>query len=392
MSGQVCPFLSGMRQPDSIAQIFANTYSLPIEIPLDLNISGDPPNYASGNMYGSIDISTIAGAAAGVGEGELELIRQNCIGAECMMWNNDLSICNLTKYGATQDYFETVLGTEQDRYTYGDAPLIKLVSDEDSPLSKILGTEENLQDVYGNPVPPLATLGGILPYLREVLGNEQNKLDMDEQKNIMEMLEESSLQEYLNVVVGTENAKGEHPPLVGVTRLMAELKEYLENILGTEEDKNEELEKILHLTKLLPYFRNVIGEEEDLDMEKSLVSYLIKVIGKEEEADLSLMAYMQHIHHQHLHFLPHDYDRFDKRLFGHLGGIGSIPKASVLVNEFMGNEDLDGNGQIYGIHFKIGDDPSKPVILRGLEQHPSWPDPSIAVSWGAYLQSLEDSY
>lgn len=391
--GYYCPFLSGFRPSGGgIIESLSSVGTLPItsydQLSFDIS-GGEFPDRADADYLPryELDLTRLQPTDT---EPIMEYI--DCIESQCMMWNDELHICNLTKHGASQEYFEEVLGSPADKDYYGGDPLIKVASSDESPILKVLGSENDLIDPYTNEtlLPLAQSIGGLLPYLRTVLGNEIQKSMMDEDKSIFEMLTESSLQEYFNTVIGTEDDKDIHPPLVGVTRQFVELMEYLINVVGHHSDKNEDEEKIIHLTKILPYFRNVIGEEEDLDMEKSLVSYLIKVIGREEESSLSLMAYMEHMHHQHLHFLPHDYDVFDKTLFGETGGVGSIPKASVLVNEFMGNEDLDGNDLIYGVHFKIGDDYSKPVILNGLEQHPLWPDPSHAVSWGGYLQSLRD--
>ena len=56
------------------------------------------------------------------------------------------------------------------------------------------------------------------------------------------------------------------------------------------------------------------------------------------------------------------------------------PKAAVLVNEYMGNEDLDGNGLIYGVDFHIG--PGKPPMLN------SMPENGSTLTWQQYLNSL----
>jgi hypothetical protein len=66
------------------------------------------------------------------------------------------------------------------------------------------------------------------------------------------------------------------------------------------------------------------------------------------------------------------------------------PAASKLINEFMGNEDADGNSYIYGYDFKIsGTDVNKPNLLRALENNPDWTDPSIEITWNEYLNWIE---
>lgn len=62
-----------------------------------------------------------------------------------------------------------------------------------------------------------------------------------------------------------------------------------------------------------------------------------------------------------------------------------IPKATLLTSEFYNNQDLDGDGKIYGYDFKISDDdskpPKKPIILCIVEKSPYWTNPTIEISW-----------
>lgn len=61
----------------------------------------------------------------------------------------------------------------------------------------------------------------------------------------------------------------------------------------------------------------------------------------------------------------------------------TVPKAATLVNEYMGNQDLDGNGQIYGKDFHI--DPAcadKPPMLSSL------PNEGRSMAWNEYLQEV----
>lgn len=64
------------------------------------------------------------------------------------------------------------------------------------------------------------------------------------------------------------------------------------------------------------------------------------------------------------------------------------PKATKLMNEFMGNEDMDGNGLVYGYDFKITDSATKPPMLSAVEANPNWTDPDTEMSWEDYLASL----
>jgi hypothetical protein len=96
-----------------------------------------------------------------------------------------------------------------------------------------------------------------------------------------------------------------------------------------------------------------------------------------------------------------------------------LSKAAVLINEYLGNEDLDDNGKVYGRDFYItggferekvfsgydgdgnemylyrdpetgvmhdspgGKESSKPPALKGI------PNKGSGMSWGAYLRSVE---
>lgn len=62
-------------------------------------------------------------------------------------------------------------------------------------------------------------------------------------------------------------------------------------------------------------------------------------------------------------------------------------KAEKLVSEFYNNEDLDGNGKIYGYDFKIKDDNKKPVILNIVEKSPYWINPTSEIDWDTFVSS-----
>ena len=69
--------------------------------------------------------------------------------------------------------------------------------------------------------------------------------------------------------------------------------------------------------------------------------------------------------------------------------IPDIPYYVPLVNEFMGNEDRDGDGKLYGKDFKITDDEDKPIALKGLEEHPDWVEPQETINWLDYIAALK---
>jgi len=62
--------------------------------------------------------------------------------------------------------------------------------------------------------------------------------------------------------------------------------------------------------------------------------------------------------------------------------------ASVLLAEFMGNEDLDDDGEIYGKTFKIDPtDDNRPLMLKEIEDHPKL-TATVTMTWADYLASL----
>jgi hypothetical protein len=128
----------------------------------------------------------------------------------------------------------------------------------------------------------------------------------------------------------------------------------------------------------------------------SLVNYLSTVVGMDTEARASFWRIQEHLHDCHWHLFKHSVEDgylIDKGSWGEDAGSGGI-KASVLVMEFVGNEDVDDNGLIYGYDFKIIDDETKPPMLIQLELHQSWDETrwleSANMTWAAYLASLEN--
>lgn len=62
----------------------------------------------------------------------------------------------------------------------------------------------------------------------------------------------------------------------------------------------------------------------------------------------------------------------------------TVPKAAILVNEYMGNQDLDGNGLVYGKDFHIDPAcPDRPPMLADL------PDDGFPATWADYLAGVE---
>ena len=80
-----------------------------------------------------------------------------------------------------------------------------------------------------------------------------------------------------------------------------------------------------------------------------------------------------------IHILRHHWEQ--------LGRNDGVPRASLLVNEFYGWEDLDRNGLIYGRDFVIDPDcPDMPPMLDSLPP----PDGVPQISWASYLTQMVD--
>lgn len=83
-----------------------------------------------------------------------------------------------------------------------------------------------------------------------------------------------------------------------------------------------------------------------------------------------------------------DYQRhFDQEHWNKTGA--SVPKASVLVSEYMGNQDLDGNGLVYGFDFYITEDDTIPKMLLKIQQTSDFDKTGLTeMTWQQYLDSL----
>jgi len=99
----------------------------------------------------------------------------------------------------------------------------------------------------------------------------------------------------------------------------------------------------------------------------------------------------KHIHNEHNHQLEHaceDGYATDCGLPAGSGLSGVVPKANALVAEFVGNEDLDDNGLVYGKDFKIDPtDSDMPPMLEPVDTHPG-NTATVTMTWQEYLDSL----
>lgn len=98
-------------------------------------------------------------------------------------------------------------------------------------------------------------------------------------------------------------------------------------------------------------------------------------------------VHVAHIHDGHWHQSKHECPDVPSGC-GKDSSVQTPPLASSLVQEYMANEDMDGNGKVYGFDFKIEDDGNKPPMLKGLEDQPEWPNPSESMTWDEYKDSL----
>lgn len=138
---------------------------------------------------------------------------------------------------------------------------------------------------------------------------------------------------------------------------------------------------------IISYLEDVLGKTSERDENNSLLLYLQNVLGKNQDIDVAaignnILTLCNHKHDSHLHQIVHEVNNIPAD-----GGNPSIvdvdappPYANSLVSEFVGNQDMDYNGMIYGFDFKIEDGPDKPPMLQGLETQPTWPNPSVTMA------------
>jgi len=96
---------------------------------------------------------------------------------------------------------------------------------------------------------------------------------------------------------------------------------------------------------------------------------------------------LNHVHESHEHKKSHDCSNLSP-------GCGesiverklSVPYANTLISEYLGSQDLDGNGYVYGIDFGINDSSDKPKMLDAVEIDEAWTDPSVMVNWSDLKQ------
>lgn len=126
----------------------------------------------------------------------------------------------------------------------------------------------------------------------------------------------------------------------------------------------------------------------------TLISLLESVLGKESEKDdaavgATILTLWNHYHDSHNHQNPHKCVDLPSEC-GSAQKCMNPPYANDLIQEYSGNEDMDGNDKIYGFDFKIDDDDQdKPPMLKGIQKSVDWPDPSETMTWQEYVDERE---
>jgi len=116
----------------------------------------------------------------------------------------------------------------------------------------------------------------------------------------------------------------------------------------------------------LIWLRDVIGEIADVDNIPSHTSGTCTHCNQPSK----LIEMIQHVNADH----------WD------VGEGAAMPYAAILMSEYQANEDMDNNSKVYGFDFKINiDDPEKPPMLKGMEDHPDFVEPEFIVDWTPLL-------
>jgi len=133
---------------------------------------------------------------------------------------------------------------------------------------------------------------------------------------------------------------------------------------------------------LINLFEGVLGKLSERDDSNSMVTWIKEVIGEIADIDnipshikgtcnycnqpAKVIDMIQHVNQDH----------WD------IGSGASMPYAAILMSEYQANEDMDSNSKVYGFDFKINiDDPEKPPMLMGMEDHPRFVEPPLIVDW-----------
>jgi hypothetical protein len=148
-------------------------------------------------------------------------------------------------------------------------------------------------------------------------------------------------------------------------------------------------------TNLLTMLEGVVGKIAELDNSKTLISYLIDILGKNAELlgdDQSILKLIKHTHDTHHHAERHWVDEVYAPKGSMLNNSGVAGDSILLIQEVMSHMDIDGNGEIFMTDFKISmDDPNLPPSVHGFltSYYYTNEDPDIKLyTWGEYQETL----
>lgn len=179
---------------------------------------------------------------------------------------------------------------------------------------------------------------------------------------------------------------------------------YLREVVGDSTDSPEnsfikEFANVVGVTSeidatssMTAWLQRVFGLISERDEGKSFITWAQDIIGKTSDLDLNPLHYIgsllktdTHIHDGHYH------GNIDPHV--HYPPVPSM-EAMILIAEFMGNQDLDGDkgpfpsppgwGSVFGKDFMVTDNDDCPAALKAIYDHTDWTDPSYSVTWATY--------
>lgn len=133
---------------------------------------------------------------------------------------------------------------------------------------------------------------------------------------------------------------------------------------------------------ICPFFANVSGTSTKIETETVSCRQMGCQVWDSiaNECALKLAGrYMRHFHYAHQHNIPHI--PADLSVIGGPTIKTSLPYATALVQEFACFEDVDGNGKVYGLDFKLVMDNTIPPALRGIQRNPDFNQNVPEVKW-----------
>jgi hypothetical protein len=102
-----------------------------------------------------------------------------------------------------------------------------------------------------------------------------------------------------------------------------------------------------------------------------------------------------HIHFTHRHPIPHNADVIDPYITiseeQYVGSrfIYTMAPATYLLQEWINNCDLDGDGKVYGFDFVIPNkDKNKPMVIKGIESSATWKTPKTREHFNVYMNRV----